>query len=397
MQRRELIKGVAAGSMAAALLGPTVQAMPKGTSKSEAEAALAELQQVLDQLEQDFTNKEWNLRTPTDFAEVRRMMLHTLLHGLETWFEADPARPFFRPFINQHKKLLGDNPDARYHSAVIDDQHTYRIRGNLADATYTSFTVELGTGTSDGGGEGLGSTLNDTEFEADANGDYEITLSRDKAPGNWMRLPEGAASLTTRHYYERKVSINRDRLHHIPIDIVNAEKIAPRSAPTDAGVAAGIRRVAEFVRGNTISMNDGNSPAWVSRVPNTFAPTVQDDSNENISYAAKDNAYAMAPWVLGPKQALVIRGRFPKCRFSNVVLFNRFLQTLNYEERNISLNRLQTERDADDRFEMIVAHKDPGRPNWLDTEGRPYGVMFWRFQLAEEAIAPLTTEVITLD
>ena len=46
---------------------------------------------------------------------------------------------------------------------------------------------------------------------------------------------------------------------------------------------------------------------------------------------------------------------------------------------------------------MIVAHKDPGRPNWLDTEGRPYGVMFWRFQLAEEAIAPLETEVITLD
>ena len=47
-------------------------------------------------------------------------------------------------------------------------------------------------------------------------------------------------------------------------------------------------------------------------------------------------------------------------------------------------------------FEMIVAHKDPGRPNWLATEGRPYGIMFWRFQLPEGAITPLETEVITL-
>lgn len=396
MQRRELIKGAAFGGVAAALLGPTVQAMPPGTTKSEAQNALAELQQVLDQLEQDFQTPQWRLRTPTDFAEARRMMLHTLMHGLETWLEADPARPFFVPFINQHKKLLGDNPDARYHSAVIDDSHSYRIRGNTAGATYTSFTVELGTGTDEGGGKGLGSTLNDTEFKTDANGDYEIILSREQAPGNWMRLPEGAVSVTTRHYYERKQSINRERMHHIPIDIQAIDEVPPRPAPTDASIAEGILRVAGFVRGNTIPMNDENSPSWVSRVPNTFAPTVQDNSNENISYAAKDNVYAMAPWVLGPQQALLVRGRFPKCRFSNVVLFNRFLQTLNYEERSISLNRLQTAQDADGNFELVVAHRDPGRPNWLDTEGRPYGIMFWRFLLAEEDIAPITTEVIEL-
>ena len=79
-----------------------------------------------------------------------------------------------------------------------------------------------------------------------------------------------------------------------------------------------------------------------------------------------------------------------------MVLFNRFLQTFNYEERGISLNRAQTVQGEDGSFEMIVAHRDPGRPNWLDTEGRPYGIMFWRFQLPEGDIAPLETEVITL-
>ena len=72
------------------------------------------------------------------------------------------------------------------------------------------------------------------------------------------------------------------------------------------------------------------------------------------------------------------------------------MQTFDYEERSVSLNREQTVLDEDGNFEIILAHRDPGRPNWLDTEGRPYGIMFWRFQLPEGDIPPLETEVITL-
>jgi hypothetical protein len=394
MKRRELLKGAgSAAAVAGAVLGPRVALAAGGQPDSEAAAALEELQRALDQLEADFASPTYRLRTPQDFAEARRMLLHVLLHALETWLEADPARPFFRPFIHQHKKLLGDNPDARYFSAVIDDRHRYRIRGNLAGATYTSFTIELAPGPD---GPGVGTTLNDTQFEADANGDYEIVLSRDRVPGNWMQLPEGASSITTRHYYERRLSINNDRLHTIPIDIGNLDPAPPRPVADDAGVATGIRRVAAFLRGNVVAVNAERSPAWVSREPNRFVPPVIDDSNKAVGYAAVDNVYAMAPFVLGPDQALVIRGRFPKCRFANLVLWNRFMQTLDYETRTISLNRAQTARDAQGNFEMIVAHRDPGRPNWLDTEGRPYGLMFWRFQLPEEEIQPLETEVITL-
>ncbi|MEZ5571817.1 MAG: hypothetical protein R3E64_07305 [Halioglobus sp.] len=393
MQRRDLLKGAALSGLVASMLTPTVAAVAQDKADSQAAQALAELQQALDQLEAGFATPAWKLRTPQDYAEARRVLLHTLMHGLQCWLEGDPARPFFTPFINQHKKLLGDNPDARYYSAVIDDQHSYRIRGNLAGATYTSFTIELGAGSD---GSGIGTTLNDTEFTADKNGDYEIILSANKTAGNWMPMAKGASSLTTRHYYEREQSINNDRLHHIPLDIQNMEKVPPRPTPNDVDIAAGIRRVTAFVKGNVITMNNDNSPAWVSRVPNQFVPPKKDDSHDAITYAARDNVYSMAPFVLAADQALLIRGRFPQCRFSNVVLFNRFLQTLDYEERSISLNRAQTELDDQGNFEMIVAHKDPGRPNWLDTEGRPYGIMFWRFQLPEGDIPPLETEVITL-
>lgn len=392
MQRRDLLKGVALSSLAGSLLTPALAAAGE-TADTQTSAALGRLQQTLDKMESDFNSPEWKLRTPEDFAEARRVLLHALMHGLEAWLEADPARPFFTAFINQHKKLLGDNPDARYFSAVIDDQHSYRIRGNVAGATYTSFTIELGSGTD---GDGIGSTLNDDQFETDADGNFEIIISKNKQPGNWMALAKGASSVTSRHYYESKVSVNNNRLHHIPLDIECLEDIPPRSAPTDAQIAAGIDRVTEFVKGNVVTMTDANSPSWVSRKPNQFVPPKKDDSHESITYAARDNVYAMAPFVLGPDQALVIRGRFPKCRFASLVLFNRFLQTFNYEERVVSLNRAQTVLDDDGNFEMILAHRDPGKPNWLETEGRPYGIMFWRFQLPEGDIPPLETEVITL-
>jgi hypothetical protein len=395
MDRRELLKGTALGALATQFLAPALAeaSQQAGAGDSESARAMAELQQAITELDRGFSDPAWRLRSPADFAEAQRMLLHTLLHALQLWFEADPARPFFRSFIDEHKKMLGDNPDARYHSAVIDDRHRYRIFGNVAGATYTSFTLELGVGDES---RGVGSTLNDTQFTTDAEGNYEIFLSREKMPGNWMSLTAGTRSITTRHYYERKTSIGREKLHVIPIAIENLDDPGPRPRVSDATVAAGIRRVAEFLRRNVIRMDASNSPAWVSQVPNRFNPPVVDATNEAIGYAAVDNAYAMAPFLLQPHQALVIRGRFPKARFASVLLHNQFLQSFDYETRTISLNRRQMVYEPDGSFKVVVAHRDPGMPNWLDTEGRPFGLVFWRFLLPEEPLTPLATEVIEL-
>ncbi|MEM1114275.1 MAG: DUF1214 domain-containing protein, partial [Pseudomonadota bacterium] len=297
-------------------------------------------------------------------------------------------------YIDKHKKMLGDNPDARYYTAVISDEHSYRIRGNLAGATYTSFTIEMSDNAE--GNRGVGSAINDSQFEVDENGDFEIVVSREQAEGNWLELNEGAASITTRHYFEREVSVNNDALTHVPLSIENLVQQPPRPAPNDADIAAGIRRVISFLEANVISFGAASDLPWVSTTPNVFNPIVIDNSNAAVNYAAVDNVYAMAPFVLQPDQALVIRGRFPKCRFCNLVLFNRFLQTFDYETRRVSLNRAQAVLEEDGSFKIILAARDPGHPNWLDTEGRAYGLMFWRFQLPEEDIAALQTEVITL-
>ena len=43
---------------------------------------------------------------------------------------------------------------------------------------------------------------------------------------------------------------------------------------------------------------------------------------------------------------------------------------------------------------MVVAHRDPGVPNWIDAAGLPTGMVFWRFLLPEENPPPIETEVV---
>ena len=89
-------------------------------------------------------------------------------------------------------------------------------------------------------------------------------------------------------------------------------------------------------------------------------------------------------------------GRLPQCTFANVVLWNRWMASYEYRGQRISLNRKQLKLAPDGRYRIVIAHRDPGVPNWLATEGRPFGTIFWRFQLPAEAPERPHTEVMAL-
>jgi hypothetical protein len=362
--------------------------------------AFTELAGLLDEIEADLHSPARMLATADERAVARQFVLSALQHALQFWADADPARPWFHRWITPSKKLLGDNPDALYYGTVIDPAREYRIRGNLHGAVYTSFTVEAGTA---GGGmsQRLAATLNDTEFDVAADGSYELIAGVAERPRNWLRLTPDSGSITTRHYWEWDRPAGLDPTLEVPLSIEPLEPVAPPAIPGDADVAANLRRVATFLRSATVGWPtappDTASLPWLSLQPNVFANPESDDGNAAIGFAAIDNVYRSARYVLGPDEALVIRGRFPRCRFANVVLFNRFMQTPPHRERRCSLNRRQTVHEADGTFRMVVAHRDPGVPNWLDTAGAPSGTMFWRFLLPEERIGALEAEVVPVD
>ena len=77
--------------------------------------------------------------------------------------------PRFVRIVSPLRKFLGDNPDAVYFNAPVRGDRSYRIRGNLAGATYTSLTVEGGN--LDGKYPNrVVSALNDTQFDVAADG-----------------------------------------------------------------------------------------------------------------------------------------------------------------------------------------------------------------------------------
>jgi hypothetical protein len=241
---------------------------------------------------------------------------------------------------------------------------------------------------------GTAGVLNDEQIDIAEDGSFKIYLGGAPRDRNWLELTDDAGRITTRHYFELEQSAARPPAPELGLHIEVLEEVAPTAAPDDASVARSIRRVTRFVADRSIGMGppDERPPVeFVSREPHVFPAPVKPGT---FALSAADAAYSMAPYLLGPDEALQITGRWPVCRFANVVLWNRQMQTFDYASRQVSLNRAQTTLAADGSFRMVVAHEDPGVPNWLDTEGRPFGMIFWRFFLPDGPIETPTAEVV---
>jgi len=363
--------------------------------RTESARAYAELVRTLEEVEADYLGEQRGITRRGDVSDGHRFLLHVLQAGLFLKLEFDPERPVFRRIVSPTRKLLGDNPDAVYFESAIAGDRRYRIRGNTAGAVYTSFTIEAGG--ADGGYPARNDgAINDTQIEIAADGSYELLLGPDVSGPNTLRIPADARTVTTRSYFEEMGSVAADPLKLVPIAIAPVEDPGPAPTPDDASIARSIQRVIAYLRGNTVEQplrDPAKLPGWVSMVPNQFNPPAKPG---NMAFAAVDNAYTTAPYALRSDQALVIEGRFPDCRFANVVLWNRFLQSYDYSSRRISLNRSQTQLESDGSFRMVMAARDPGVPNWIDTAGRPSGMVYWRFLLPEGEIVTPRAKVVSL-
>jgi hypothetical protein len=401
MQRRDLVKTLALVGGAAGVLPMGVASATESAGSGDGAAGQAwlDLAAAMVDVERRYETPPYGTADPIERAEARGFMAEVLQTALLFWADADPDRPTFTRFTTPHQKLIGDNPDAIYYFAPINPSASYRLRGAVVGEVYTSFTVERGT--ADGSGsKGLAATINDTQFDVRPDGTYEITVGGPPQPRNWLALAPDAGSLTTRHYFELARSAAADPTLHVPLTIEPLDRLAPPPPRDEAQVAASLRRVARFFQWMMLDFPPVDvphaRPASLSKTANQFPLPEPNVTTRGLGYAARDNVYLQTEYVLAPDEALVMRGRFPRCRFANVMLWNRYWQTYDFVNRRISLNRRQTTLEPDGSFRMVIAHRDPGVPNWIDTAGRPRGYVFWRFMLPEGAIEPVRTEVVKI-
>jgi hypothetical protein len=356
------------------------------TPAPAARAAFNELLDLLRERGERYLSAENAGTDPLDAAEGFRFLAQLLETGLDLYLEADPERPVFKRMVSPTRKYLGDNPDAIYHWAPIHGDRAYRISGVRGDEAYFSVTVH-GKDPKGGVTERVISDRNYRQITYAPDGSFELFLSAEPQPGNWVKLEPDASSVITRHYFQNRTSAAAEvnRVVRLRID-----PLADPGAPpplTDARIAGGLRAVAAFVRGATQakpSMARTPRPVYAAEVPNEVGTPTSFREAGAGSWGGADIAYSMGWYRLAPDEALVMEGRFPACAFANVVLWNRFRQTFDYRHRRVSLNLAQTALEPDGSYRIVIAHRDPGLPNWLDTEGHREGMIFWRFLLAAE-------------
>jgi len=301
-------------------------------------------------------------------ADAFRALLRGLNNQLGR-FEVDRERPELVAFNGWREKMFMDNPDFRYWVADVRDDRRYRIRGGTGDAVYVSITVYTSAGTLDAAAS---SRLDSSELTIADDGTFSVMLSREH-PANgddWVALPEGATSVWVRHFHN---DARTDELGWCRIEPLDAIEVAPAIDPDrfDRHLRRLGRAIASF--------------------PSVFDHAVRVDvehPNEvrhwsemtgGAAFTEPNIHYLRGSWRLGPDDALIIEGTPPSCRYWNILLYSRFLNSLDYRARTVSYTNA-TARLADGRHRFVLAARDPGGPHdWLDTEGREFGIFVFRF------------------
>lgn len=406
--RRLLLKHSGIGAVMGALLGYGVgrfsrrdmtclnETLPTNATKTE--HALRDLIETVNEFEQSYLYQGPVTPSETDIAEGHRYLLHLITAGTELFVEGNPSHPEMAQIVSPTRKLMGDNADAYYFHASIAADGNYRIQGHNTGEIYLSLTVHSADEPG-GWATGVVGALNNQQFATDVDGNWEVLLGRDVSGPNTIRTTPDTVSVISRHYYLNKTYAAADPNLHPHILIERLDAVPPPAPPTDAVMAQKIRALTQFIRANSIDrplMNPLSTPDWFSLIPNNLGkPSVWTAEEGGGGWGAVDNAYAAGMFRLKSDEALVIKGVMPECTFSNVLLWNKYLQSFDFRYRQVSLNKAQMELADDESFTIVVAHSDPGVANWLDTEGRESGIVYWRFMLPVGEIAPFETRVVS--
>jgi len=85
-----------------------------------------------------------------------------------------------------------------------------------------------------------------------------------------------------------------------------------------------------------------------------------------------------AYWDLRPGQGLLIETPVPRGGYWGIQLANGLWNTLDFANRQTSLNAAQAHLDPDGMFRAVISQADPGVANWLDTLGHHQGSVHLR-------------------
>ena len=331
---------------------------------------------------------ETSPRTAFDRAEGLRYLSRLVRAGFETFLEnADPYAPELRRNAHETIKMGADNPDNHYLSAPISGDCEYRIRGTRGSVHY------LGIGTQEGGYGSTGSLqtsgyLDASDMEIGPDGSIDVAVSVREQPGNWLRM-----SPRSRLVIVRQTFLDRARETPAALKIERTDGPHVPRPLTPSAVDRGLRGAAMFVAGCAQLFNQ-----WVAGfLQHTNELPMFDPAVATAAGGIPDCIYYHSYWRLGRDEALVIEVTPPRCDYWNFQLNNHWMESLDYRYHRIALNKHDAVLEGDGSVRIVVAHQDPGHPNWLETAAHDRGTMCLRWIRADEHPTPRTRVVKLAD
>ena len=321
-----------------------------------------------------------------DRAEGLRYLSRLTRAGLLSFAEASgPEHPVFRTMPEMVKMGL-DNPDNFYRSASVDPAFDYRLTGRRGSVHYLSFAAQNQNFAARSRITGGAGHLEDSELELGRDGSFEIIASQKQQPGNWLRMNPDTKQILVRQTF-------LDRLSEQPVE-VEIECLAdtgPKPPLDPARVPASLLGSAMYAIGCAQWFHDWVTGFRQQAPSNEFhLPPME----KHLQMGGDPNIRMwLGFWELAPDEALLIDVVPPECDYWNLQLGNIWAESLDFHFHRTHVNSGQAVLEDDGSVRIVVAHSDPGLPNWLDTAGHHHGTMGVRWVRAQDHPKPATQVV----
>jgi hypothetical protein len=320
--------------------------------------------------------------TPLDRATGYRHLMILMHIAIDQQLDrSDPWYPSLGQVSRTDLYKWGlDCPDAAYRGSAIKGDLTYRVWGNIGTVHYLSFQVNEGM-------RNHGNIRGD-QLVTGPDGSFELWIGPDQHDGNWLRTPPEAGQLIVRQFFYDWDNEQAATLHIERVTGGDPPAGDDATFPHPARVARQLRGVGTFLNGMAKVWNDAEVEGQrTSR--NAFQPATAKPETGG----AEENINGWGHFALAPDEALIVEVRPADAHYWSLHVGNFWWESLDYATRQTSLNGRQVVLDDDGVLRAVIAHADPGVPNWLDTMGHLVGPMLFRWVISDSAPEPVCTVV----
>ncbi len=312
---------------------------------------------------------------PASMAEGYQMVLRNVIDAITISALQNPYFPRFVPMADLNSKSGMDNPDNEYRAAIIDGTQKYRITGRLNSgrALYLqSIGGQPGVGTA-----GPGDIIDTVAFNdlvVDDEGRFEIIASAERPldAENWLKLEPRAETALAR--FTDSAWRTNPKPDWLLIERMCSD--CPSSPPVLNAKRAAfqINRAAQSLHDRTASWLAISKRIWAAVPANTIGRFRETRNGLKGQYSA------FGTFDLQPDEALIITVRKSDAPYQGIQLASRWFVSMNYRTRITSLTSKQANVGDDGMIRFVIADRDPGVWNWLDTSGHRRGLIMMRWQ-----------------